>query len=105
MIDISVRLPKCMYSQFSAPRAHFYIKVCVTAQKMREGPSEPAYRSRLQTTSSCIGKEPFVVSVEEKAWQRLCQVRIKEMSVSEPLDEASKDYGRGQNWASILGSG
>jgi hypothetical protein len=25
------------------------------------------------------------VSVEEKAWQRLCQVRIKEMSVSEPL--------------------
>ena len=26
-----------------------------------------------------------VVSVEEKAWQRLCQVRIKEMSVSEPL--------------------
>jgi len=33
---------------------------------MREGPSEPAYRSRLQTTSSCIGKEPFVVSVEGK---------------------------------------
>jgi hypothetical protein len=25
-------------------------KVCVTAQKMRVGPSEPAYRSRLQTT-------------------------------------------------------
>ena len=38
------------YSQYSAPRAHFYIKVCVTAQKMREGPSEPACRSRLQTT-------------------------------------------------------
>ena len=27
----------------------------------------------------------MVVSVEEKAWQRLCQVWIKEMSVSEPL--------------------
>jgi hypothetical protein len=27
----------------------------------------------------------MVVSVEEKAWQRLCQVGIKEMSVSEPL--------------------
>ncbi len=52
---------------------------------MRVGPSEPAYRSRLQTTSSCIGKEPFVVSVEEKAWQRPCQVWIKEMSASEPL--------------------
>ena len=38
------------YSQYSAPRAHFCIKVCVTAQKMREGPSEPACRSRLQTT-------------------------------------------------------
>jgi hypothetical protein len=57
---------------------------------MREGPSEPAYRSRLQTTSSCIGKEPFVVSVEEKAWQRLCQVRIKEMSASEPLMRCRK---------------
>jgi hypothetical protein len=27
----------------------------------------------------------LVVSVEEKAWQGLCQVRIKEMSESEPL--------------------
>ena len=63
----------------------YKLEVCATAQEVRVGPSEPAYRNRLQTTSSCIGKEPFVVSVEEKAWQRLCQVRIKEMSVSEPL--------------------
>jgi hypothetical protein len=63
----------------------FIYKVCVTAQEMRGGPSKPAYRSRLQTTSSCIGKEPCVVSVEEKAGQRSCQVRIKEMSASEPL--------------------
>ena len=34
-------------------------KVCVTAQKMRVGPSEPAYRSRLQTTSSCCGQKPW----------------------------------------------
>jgi transposase len=27
--------------------------------KMRAGPSEPACRSRFQTTSSCIGKEPL----------------------------------------------
>jgi len=43
----------------SAPRAHFRIyKVCVTAQEMRAGPSEPACRSRLQSTLSCVGKEP-----------------------------------------------
>jgi hypothetical protein len=41
----------------SAPRARFLYKVCATAQKMREGPSESACRSRLQTTLSCIGKE------------------------------------------------
>ena len=30
-------------------------EVCVTVQKMRVGPSEPACRSRLQTTLSCAG--------------------------------------------------
>jgi hypothetical protein len=29
------------------------------AQKMRVGPSESACRSRLQTTLSCCGKEPW----------------------------------------------
>ena len=29
------------------------------AQEMRVGPSESACRSRLQNTSSCIGKEPL----------------------------------------------
>jgi hypothetical protein len=34
--------------------------VCHEAvQEMRVGPSESAYRSRLQTTSSCKGKEPL----------------------------------------------
>jgi hypothetical protein len=28
------------------------------AREMREGPSNPAYRSRLQTTLSCSGKKP-----------------------------------------------
>ena len=31
-----------------------------------------------------------MVSVEEKAWQRLCQVRFKEMSVNEPLMRCRK---------------
>jgi hypothetical protein len=52
---------------------------------MRVGPSKPVYRHRLQTTSSRVGKEPNVVSVEEKASRRRCQVRIKESSASEPL--------------------
>ena len=33
------------------------------------------------------------------------QVGLRETSASEPFDEGSKDYGRGQNWASILGPG
>ena len=43
----------------SAPRARFLYKVCVTAQKMRVGPSESACRSRLQSTSSCCGQKPW----------------------------------------------
>ena len=31
----------------------------VTIRKMRVGPSESACRSRLQTTLSCCGKEPW----------------------------------------------
>ena len=41
--EIPLRYPTC------ATSALFH-KVCATAQKMRAGPSEPAYRSRLQTT-------------------------------------------------------
>jgi len=33
---------------------------------MKEGPSESASRSRLQTTPSCCGKEPSVVSIGVK---------------------------------------
>ena len=51
----------------SAPRAHFLYKVCVTAQEMRVGPSEPACRSRSQTTLSCSGKEPLWLALREKA--------------------------------------
>jgi hypothetical protein len=32
---------------------------CDAVQEMREDPSEPACRSRLQTASSCSGKEPL----------------------------------------------
>ena len=32
---------------------------CDAVQEMRVGPSEPAIRSRLQTTASCDGQEPW----------------------------------------------
>jgi hypothetical protein len=60
------------------------------AQGMREGPSGPACRSRLQTTLSCFPQRREVVSVEEKAWLRLCQVRFRETSASEPLMRCRK---------------
>jgi len=52
---------------------------------MRVGPSEPAYRSRLQTTSSCCGQKPWWRALRKRHGIRPCQVWIKEMSVSEPL--------------------
>jgi len=39
------------------------------AQEMREDPSEPVYRDRLQTTLSCFPQRREVVSVEEKVPQ------------------------------------
>jgi hypothetical protein len=52
---------------------------------MREGPSESAFRSRLQTTPSCCGQKPSVVSVGVKASRMyLEQVRIRETNESEP---------------------
>jgi len=40
-----------------ATSAHFR-HAYATVHEMREGPSEPACRGRLETTSSCAGKEP-----------------------------------------------
>lgn len=55
------------------------------AWKMRVGPSESAFRSGLQTTPSCCGQEPSVVSVGVKASGAYPeQVRIRETNESEP---------------------
>ena len=52
---------------------------------MKEGPSESAFRSRLQTTPSCHGQEPLVVSVGgEVSRLYLEQVRIRETNKGEP---------------------
>jgi len=42
------------YADDGAPRAHLNIE-CGAVQEMREGPSKPTYRRRLQTTPSCVG--------------------------------------------------
>ena len=75
----------------SVPQAHgkevqHELTDCVKAtRKMRAGPSESAFRSRLQTTLSCCGQEPSVVSVGVKASRlHLEQVRIRESNESEP---------------------
>jgi hypothetical protein len=57
---------------------------------MRVGPSEPAYRSRLQTTSSCCGQKPWWWALRKSRGIRSRQVEFRETSASEPFDEASK---------------
>ena len=52
---------------------------------MKGGPSQSAFRGRLQTTPSCYGQEPSVVSVGVKVSRLyLEQVRIRETNESEP---------------------
>ena len=75
----------------SVPQAHskevlHELTNCVeAARKMRVGPSESAFRSGLQTTPSCCGQEPSVVSVGVKATGTYPeQVRIRETNESEP---------------------
>ena len=60
--------------------------ICVeAAQEMRAGPSEPAFRSGLQTTPSRCGQEPSVVSAGVKASGTYPeQARIRETNESEP---------------------
>ena len=52
---------------------------------MKEGPSESASRSRLETTPSCCGKEPSVVSIGVKVQGHLGQVGIRKAKTTEPL--------------------
>ena len=55
------------------------------AQKMRVWPLGVGLQEQASKHLKLLWSKAMVVSVEEKAWQRLCQVGIKEMSVSEPL--------------------
>jgi RNA-directed DNA polymerase len=50
------------YADDGAPRARRRLtepRECATVQPMRGGPSEPACRSRFQTTSGCCGQKPW----------------------------------------------
>jgi hypothetical protein len=51
----------CRYADDCAPRAQRAEEgpMCVTAGSMREGPSEPAGRSRFQTTFGGCGQKPW----------------------------------------------
>ena len=87
--------PNYTYRHDIAPRAQFGDRsvsaLCVTAQEMREGPSEPSCRRRLQTALSCSVLRDRVVSVKEKSRQRSWQVWFREMSESEPPSRCRND--------------
>ena len=57
------------------------------AQEMRVGPSKSAYRSRLQTASSCMGK---VVSVEGKGTAKTVSGEVQGDERKRTTDEVSK---------------
>ena len=58
---------------------------------MKEGPSKPPCRRRLQTAISCFGAKTAVVNVMVKRrGERSRHVWIRETSVSHPLAKASK---------------
>jgi len=54
------------------------------------GPSEPVYRSRLQTTLSCFPQRREVVSVKEKIWQRTMSGEVQGDERKRTTDEVSK---------------
>src|SRR5438445_4402992 len=51
---------------------------------MREGPSKPLCRERLQTATSCCGTMATVVNVVVKSVDRPRQVWMRETNASEP---------------------
>jgi len=66
-------------------------EIVVLYEKMKEGPSKPPCRRRLQTAISCFGAKTAVVNVMVKRrGERSRHVWIRETSVSHPLAKASK---------------
>jgi len=68
--------------------------------EMKEDPSEPAYRSRLQTAVSCCRPMAVVVNVHGKGARTSRHVRVGETSASEPLLRPRKDFYWHQNRSS-----
>src|ERR1035438_2600115 len=57
---------------------------------MRGGPSEPACRSRFQTTFGGVGEKPWSRAQKEKAWQGPSQVTDKKRTERKPLLKCRK---------------
>jgi hypothetical protein len=67
------------------------VKVChVAAQQMKVDPSEPVYRSRLQTTLSCFPQRREMVSVKEKTRHRTMSGEVQGDERKRTTDEVSK---------------
>src|ERR1019366_6906507 len=86
----------------SAPQAHeqggsYDLTDCAqAAREMKGGPSESAFRSRLQTTSSCCGKEPW--------WCCVMKAR-KRHAVREMKEDPSEPPCRRRLQTAMSGSG
>lgn len=59
---------------------------------MRVGPSKSMCKHRYQTTLSSVGKEPGLLALRKRHDIRLCQVRDKELNVSEPFKRCRNVY-------------
>src|SRR6516225_8128296 len=96
------------------PRTHGGVAGCVkktrkrhAVRKMKEGPSEPTCRGRLQTALSCFGPKTAVVNVRVKRRDvRSRQVWIREMSASKPSMKRRNAFDdvKNQGLTTTLGS-
>ena len=66
-------------------------------REMREGPSKPLCRERLQTATSCCGTRATVVNVVVKSVDRPRHVWMRETNASEPPIKHRNLFRRRQN--------
>ena len=73
-------------------------------QEMRVGPSEPAVRSRLQTTASCDGQEPWWRALRKRR-DLILSGKAQRDERKRTADEVSKAYGRCRNRGEVVNPG
>ena len=72
---------------------------------MRVWPLGAGLQEQASNHLKLLWSKAMVVSVEEKSRLRIVAGMAQRDELKRTIDEASKEHGRGQNWASMLGSG